>query len=319
MTVVWFAIVLLCLLMYVVLDGYDLGVGIATLLERDPRHRNEMLESVALAWDGNETWLVLLGVSLWAGFPEAFGTILPHAFLPLTVMLFALVFRGVAVEMASQRPGTPGWEKAFGTGSLVAALAQGAAAGTLATDVTASGASLGWYCTLTAITVAAGYLALGYAFTKWKGTGPPRAQAGRRGIIATVTATVLLAVCLGSVEATAAPLNLASTVRIAGFIGLLAFAVVGVALAVTTLRPASRCDGLPLCGLAIAVVATASALVTARYPVIAPPAITADNAVSPSGTMDFLAVGVGLNVPLVLFYSWYAHHAFRGAHIIGEH
>src|SRR4029077_17595700 len=129
--VVWFALVLLCALMYVVLDGYDLGVGIATLFEPDPRHRHEMLETVALAWDGNETWLVLLGVSLWAGFPPAFGAILPHACVPLTFMRFARVVRGVAIEMASQRPPALRWEKAFGIGSLVAALAQGAAAGTL--------------------------------------------------------------------------------------------------------------------------------------------------------------------------------------------
>lgn len=318
MTVVWFALILLCTLMYIVLDGYDLGVGIATLFEPDPRHRHKMLESVALAWDGNETWLVLLGVSLWAGFPAAFGAILPHACVPLTVMLFALVVRGVAVEMASQRPPAPRWEKAFGIGSLVAALAQGAAAGTLATNLTA-GSGLGWYSVLTAITVAIAYLALGYAFTKWKGAGALRPHSGRRGITATIVAAVLTAACLCAAQATAAPLNLRSPVRIAGFAGLLAFAVLGVVLAVSTLRPSFRRDALPLCGLAIAVVATALALVTARYPVIAPPSLTLDNTVSPSGTMQFLAVGVGLNVPLVLFYSWYAHYAFRGTRAIGEH
>ena len=318
MTVVWFALILLCLLMYVVLDGYDLGVGTATLFERDPRHRHEMLESVALAWDGNETWLVLLGVSLWAGFPEAFGTILPHACLPLTVMLFALIFRGVSLELASQRPPAPGWEKAFGIASLVAALAQGAAAGTLAANAT-TGGGLGWYSALTAIAVATGYLALGYAFTRWKGAGALRAQAGRRGIVATLAAVALAAACLGAAEATAEPLDLGSPVRIAGFAGLLAFAVVGIVLAVATLRPACQRDTLPLCGLAIAVVATVLALVAARYPVIAPPSLTVDDTVSPSGTMQFLAAGVGLNMPLVLFYSWYAHYAFRGTRTTGEH
>src|SRR5260370_15069200 len=115
MTFIWFVLILLCVLMYVVLDGYDLGIGIATLFERDARRRHEMLELVAVAWDGNETWLVLAGVALWAGFPLAFGTILPHAFLPLIVMLFALIVRGVSVEMASQRPPAPGWDRAFGT------------------------------------------------------------------------------------------------------------------------------------------------------------------------------------------------------------
>src|SRR5260370_14637643 len=98
-----------------------------------------MLELVAVAWDGNETWLVLAGVALWAGFPLAFGTILPHAFLPLIVMLFALIVRGVSVEMVSQRPSAPGWERAFGIGSLVAALAQGVVASTLAAPLTIIG------------------------------------------------------------------------------------------------------------------------------------------------------------------------------------
>lgn len=119
-TTLWTATVLLCLLMYVVLDGYDLGIGVATLFERDPAHRRHMLESVAVGWDGNETWLILLGVALWAGFPLAFGTILPHAYLPVTVLLFSLVVRGVSVEMASQAPPAPRWTTAFGVASLLA-------------------------------------------------------------------------------------------------------------------------------------------------------------------------------------------------------
>lgn len=209
-------------------------------------------------------------------------------------------------------------ERAFGVGSLIAALAQGAAAGTLATSLS-SPDGLGWYSVLTALTVATGYLALGYAFTKWKGAGALRLQSGRRGITATFTALILVGVCLGSLEATAAPLNLDDPPRIAGFVGMLALAVLGVALAVRTLKPSSRRDALPLCGLALAAVATVLAVVAGRYPVIAPPALTVDATVSPSGTMRFLAIGIGLNVPLVLFYSWYAHYAFRGERTIGDH
>jgi cytochrome bd ubiquinol oxidase subunit II len=136
MSAIWFLLALLCLLMYVVLDGYDLGIGVATLVERDARYRHEMLEQVAQAWDGNETWLVLLGVTLWAGFPLAFGTLLPHAYLPVIVMLFALIVRGVSVEMASQAHPAPRWERAFGVASLIAALAQGVAAATLTANLT---------------------------------------------------------------------------------------------------------------------------------------------------------------------------------------
>jgi cytochrome bd ubiquinol oxidase subunit II len=238
MATIWFLFTLLCLLMYVVLDGYDLGIGIATLIEPDSEHRHEMLEQVAQAWDGNETWLVLLGVSLWAGFPAAFGTMLPHAYVPVIVMLFALIVRGVSVEMASQAHPAPRWEKAFGIASLVAALAQGVAA-------TALIDAIGWLSGVAGVTVACGYLALGYAYTRRKATGELRVRAGRRGMVSALVTSALVVACLiiGSV--------------------------------------------LDLHG----------------------PALTSSPA--PRSTLEFLVIGIGVNVPLILFYNWSAHHAFR--------
>jgi cytochrome d ubiquinol oxidase subunit II len=316
---IWFLLALLCLLMYVTLDGYDLGIGVATLLERDAGYRHEMLEQVAQAWDGNETWLVLLGVSLWAGFPLAFGTILPHAYLPLIVMLFALIVRGVSVELASQAQPAPGWERAFGIASLTAALAQGAAAGTLTANLTVvDGAfagspfgSLGWFSALTAVAVTCGYVALGYAYTRWKATGELRAHAGRRGTVSAVLAAAFAAACLVAVSATAAPLNLHDPARAIAFAGLLLFVAAGVVLALVTFRPASGSDAGPLAGLVTATVALVIAVVVARYPVLVP-GLTLASAAAPDGTFAFLAVGIGLNVPLVLFYNWFAHHTFRG-------
>jgi cytochrome d ubiquinol oxidase subunit II len=104
MATAWFLLILGFLLMYVVLDGYDLGIGVATLIEPDRQRRRDMLELVSQAWDTNETWLVLAAIALWAGFPLAFGAILPHTYLALIVMLFALIVRGISLEMASQAP-----------------------------------------------------------------------------------------------------------------------------------------------------------------------------------------------------------------------
>ena len=144
MATAWFVLMVLCLLMYVVLDGYDLGIGVASLFERDRQRRYDMLELVAPAWDGNETWLVLLVVSLWAGFPLAFGTILPHAYLPLIVVLLSLIVRGISVEMASQEYPAPRWERAFGVGSLVASVAQGVVLGTLTSKLTVVDGAYCW-------------------------------------------------------------------------------------------------------------------------------------------------------------------------------
>ncbi|MEJ3744948.1 cytochrome d ubiquinol oxidase subunit II [Actinomycetes bacterium KLBMP 9797] len=320
MSTVWFLLILLCLVMYVVLDGYDLGIGIATLLERDSRARHEMLEQVAQAWDGNETWLVLLGVSLWAGFPVAFGTILPHAYLPVIVLLFALIVRGVSVEMASQAGPAPRWERAFGVASLTAALAQGVAAATLTAHLTlvdgafagSPAGAVGWFSALSAVTVACGYLALGYAYTKGKATGRLRARAGRRGTVSAVLAAALSAACLVAVNGTAAPLNPREPARAAAIAGLLVLGAAALALTLVTLRPTSRHDAGPMAGLAVTVVALAGALVVARYPVLAPPGLALADVTAPDSTMAFLAVGVGLNVPLILYYNWFAHHAFRG-------
>jgi cytochrome d ubiquinol oxidase subunit II len=320
MATIWFLLILLCLLMYVVLDGYDLGIGIASLIEPEASYRREMLEQVAQVWDGNETWLVLLGVSLWAGFPAAFGTMLPHAYLPVIVMLFALIVRGVSVEMASQAHSAPRWERAFGIASLTAAAAQGVAVATLTAHLTVvegafSGSPFGaisWFSALSAVTVTCGYLALGYAYMKWKATGTLRARAGHRGAISAILASLLAVGCLIAVGATATPLSPHGPARVIAFTGLLLFAAAGAVMSAMTLRPTSPYDGLPLAGLVTTVVALVIALVVARYPVLASPDLTLANSAAPHGTLAFLAVGIGLNVPLILFYNWFAHHAFRG-------
>ncbi|WP_030604335.1 cytochrome d ubiquinol oxidase subunit II [Streptomyces fulvoviolaceus] len=322
-TTLWSATVLVCLLMYVVLDGYDLGIGIATLFERDPAHRRHMLESVAVGWDGNETWLILLGVALWAGFPLAFGTLLPHAYLPMTVVLFSLVVRGVSVEMASQAPPAPRWTAAFGVASLLASFAQGFALGTLTSAIHLRGGvytgsafgAFSWFCVLSGLTVTAAYTALGYAYTKHKSSGPLRESAGRRGAAVTVVGGVLLVVLLFVVNATAAPLNLDSPGRAFAFAVLLLFAAGGAGTSLVTFlwkRQSGAADTLPLGGLVIATVSVFLALGVARYPMLLPPDLTVGSAAGPHSTMVFILVGIGLNMPLVLAYNVFAHRAFAG-------
>jgi cytochrome d ubiquinol oxidase subunit II len=307
-TSLWLLEILLCFLMYVVLDGYDLGVGVATLFERDAGRKRSMVESVAVGWDGNETWLVLGVVSLWAGFPLAFGTILPHAYLPLVVVLFALILRGVSVELVSQAPPARHWTTVFGVASLLSSFGQGFALGTLTSLGTTS-----WFCVLSGLTVTAAYLALGYAYTKRKSSGSARTTAGRRGRIATAVTAGLLIAVLFAINATAAPLNLHSPGRVFAFAILLLFAVAGAVTALVAFTWERGADNLPIGGLTVAVVSVLLAIGVARYPVLLPPDLTVAAAVSPHATMVFVLIGIGLlNMPLVLAYNVFAHRAFRG-------
>src|SRR2546421_7113956 len=94
----WLMVILFSLILYVVLDGYDLGVGVLLLFARQDKHRKEMIELIATSWDGNESWLVLVGIGLFAGFPLAYSTLLPAIYVPAILMLLALIVRGVSFE-----------------------------------------------------------------------------------------------------------------------------------------------------------------------------------------------------------------------------
>lgn len=325
MAFLWFLVVALCLIMYVVLDGYDLGIGINLLFDRDQDRRRESLEVVATAWDGNESWLILLGVSIWAGFPRLYGAADPHNYLPLIIMLFALIGRGAAIEMISSSDRTPKvWMWVFTIGSLVAALAQGVVFGALTGNVhlDASGAFIGGafdfltpYSVLTGLAAVLLYAALGAGFMRIKADGELRERSGRHGRVLTIFAGILSGLAALSIGGTDAPLVLDSAARIVPFV---VFAIIALAGAVTAVasftRPetTARADQIPYVALVVSTVAGFLAYAWTRYPTLAPPSLTVHSEAAPSVTLIFLLIGVGANIPLVLFYNWYAHHIFRG-------
>src|SRR5580704_9118555 len=115
----WMIFVFLAFAMYIVLDGYDLGIGVLTLFERDDRRRREMHELVSWVWDGNESWIVLVALTLWAGVPLVIGVALPALYLVLIPMLWSLIARGVSLELIDQHEGWhPVWGRLFGVGTL---------------------------------------------------------------------------------------------------------------------------------------------------------------------------------------------------------
>src|SRR6202000_3102901 len=123
---IWTLILGMAVFFYVLLDGFDLGVGILFGLAPDTESRNTIMNSIAPIWDGNETWLVLGGLGLLAAFPIAFAIIIPAVYFPILVMLLALVFRGVAFEFQFRDlEHRHFWDHAFAIGSAVAAFGQG--------------------------------------------------------------------------------------------------------------------------------------------------------------------------------------------------
>jgi cytochrome bd ubiquinol oxidase subunit II len=313
-----YVFVLFFLGMYVLLDGYDFGIGILLLADRDLARQRQMVEIVATAWDANESWLILLGVTAWAGFPGGYGTALPALFLPLIVMLFAIIWRGVAIEMVSASPGATRWRYAFGIGSLVAALAQGMVIGGLLSgvrvrDAVYVGRSFDFftpYAVLTSLATVLLYTTAGAAMLQLKGEGELRRRAGTAGRVALGFLAVLTVLCAVSLKGTAAPVNLSAPGRAATF-GLLV-AISAAALVTAGWSFGRPPDGRPMAALVVAQACGLAALAVAVFPSLVPPSVTVTSAVSPPGSLDFLLVGVGANIPLVLFYNWYAHHVFRG-------
>jgi cytochrome d ubiquinol oxidase subunit II len=313
-----YVFVLFFLGMYVVLDGYDLGIGILLLLDRDAARQREMVEIVATAWDGNESWIILLGVTTWAAFPAAYAVALPALFLPLIVMLFAIIWRGAAIEMISASPGATRWRYAFGAGSLVAALAQGTVIGGLLSGIRVGHAGYAGhsfdfftaYAALTALATVLLYAIAGAAALQLKGEGELRRRAVAAGRVTLGFGIVLFLLCALSLRATAASVHLSTPGRAWAF-GLLtvfgAAALLGAGLSF-----GRQPDAGPLACVVTAQACGLAALAVVTFPQLAPPAVLIKNALSPPGSLDFLLVGVGLNIPLVLFYNWYAHHVFRG-------
>ena len=149
--VIWFGVIGFGVLMYVVLDGFVLGLGILAPFAEDGQQLDHMMNTAAPIWDGNETWLVLGGAGLLAAFPKAYALILAAQYLPVLLMLIALVFRGVAFEFRFKaQTSKPAWGAAFALGSMFAAFAQGVILGALVEGMPLQGGkylggAFGWF------------------------------------------------------------------------------------------------------------------------------------------------------------------------------
>ncbi|MDR3241887.1 MAG: cytochrome d ubiquinol oxidase subunit II [Lactobacillaceae bacterium] len=326
LAVFWFILVLSFIMMYVLSDGYDLGVGILTLFERDKERKQAMIELVANVWDANETWIVMTGVALWGGFPMIYGSVLQFLYPVLFTMLFGLILRGFSNEMISSQGINVHhrWHLAFGFGSLIAALAQGVALGSLTskilienfTNMSKPGSFFSWYSVLFMCLVVAAYVTLGLAYLKFHRIN--LIKTGQRGIIMTLVTLALLVVALVTINYTAAPLNFNDPWRVTAFISFMVLAVIGVTIALLNFSNQKETFGAqayPMGGLILATVATVLAFTVTHFPIIVPgvaspsAGVVINAASSNVSTYRFLLVGVGMWIPLMWYFAFFVHHS----------
>ncbi len=320
---VWAGLIAIAVLAYVLLDGFDLGVGILFAVEPEDGDRDVMVNSVAPVWDGNETWLVLGGGGLFAVFPLAYATIMPALYPVIISMLLGLIFRGVAFEFrfrATTRSGRRLWDLAFFSGSTLAALCQGLALGGLlqgikVVDRAYAGGWFDWltpFTVLCGIAVVIGYALLGSTWLIWRTEGPLQTRArGLAKILGIATLALIAAVSLWTPM-----LNPVFADRWFGWPGIALTAPVPILVALLAWqfwRGLRLChDVTPFaCALGWFVLCFAG-LGISVYPNMVPPSITIWQAAAPPESQAFLLVGAVVLIPTILAYTFYAYWVFRG-------
>ncbi|MFK3703501.1 cytochrome d ubiquinol oxidase subunit II [Klebsiella sp. NPDC088457] len=329
LSVIWFVIIVFATLMYIVMDGFDLGIGILFCTTRDAEDRDVMVNSVAPVWDGNETWLVLGGAGLFGAFPLAYAVIIDALAIPLTLMLIGLIFRGVAFEFRFQATPShrPFWDRAFLGGSLLATFTQGMVVGAVVNGFAVSGRTFsgGAFAWLTPFTLFCGlgltiaYALLGATWLVMKSENPLQETMRR-------TSRRLLLALLATIAAIslwtplAQPAIAARWFSLPGLLFLLPVPLLVVAFGVwlwRALRHHQR-HALPFILTLGLVFLGFSGLGISIWPHIIPPNITLWQAAAPPQSQGFMLVGALLIIPVILGYTCWSYYVFRGKVQHGE-
>jgi cytochrome d ubiquinol oxidase subunit II len=318
---VWLGLIAFSIFMYVLLDGFVLGTGIIFSLAPSHEHRNTMMTSVAPIWDGNETWLVLGAGGLFAAFPLAYAVVLPALYLPFTVMLLGLVFRGVAFEFRFKDRSHRGiWDRAFQIGSVVATFAQGTILGTFVQGfdiegTTYAGGLFDWltpFGVLTGVALLAGYALLGSTWMILKSVGDLQEWARRLSIR-------LLFGVLAGIAAISAWVPFLDNNIAQRWFSLPNFYFLSQVPLLTLLcgyyhwrTTRAGSDAAPFL-LTLALFALGyGGLGISLWPNIIPPAVPYWEAAASVSSQRFLLIGVIVTLPAVLFYTAWSYHVFKG-------
>jgi cytochrome bd ubiquinol oxidase subunit II len=318
---VWFVILALFLFLYVMLDGFDLGVGILSLTSSDDERRSILMTSLGNVWDANETWLVLMGGALFGAFPLAYGTILTALYIPIMMMLFGLIFRAVAFEFREHSNQKYFWNLAFGAGSFLAALAQGFALGSVLEGIAVDKAGhfiggtwdwLDWKTTLVALTLIQGYVLIGSTYLIAKTEGELQTTHYRTAKIAALTTLI------GAIAITIATPVFYESVRTKLFQQPLiyifsAIPILGVLLIGLLLRSIeNKEEWTPFLFTILLFLLTFFGLGLIVFPYVIPTQITIYQAAASSSALVFMIIFIGFLIPIMLFYNIYQYIVFRG-------
>jgi cytochrome d ubiquinol oxidase subunit II len=318
---VWLGFIAFSIFMYVLLDGFVLGTGIIFSLAPSHEHRDTMMTSVAPIWDGNETWLVLGAGGLFAAFPLAYAVVLPALYLPFTVMLLGLIFRGVAFEFRFKDRSHRGiWDRAFQIGSVVATFAQGTILGTFVQGfdiegTTYAGGLFDWltpFGVLTGVALLAGYALLGSTWMILKSVGDLQEWARRLSIR-------LLFGVLAGIAAISAWVPFLDNNIAQRWFSLPNFYFLSQVPLLTLLcgyyhwrTTRAGSDAVPFL-LTLALFALGyGGLGISLWPNIIPPAVPYWEAAASVSSQRFLLIGVIVTLPAVLFYTAWSYHLFKG-------
>lgn len=321
LTVIWAAIIGFAVVAYVIMDGFDLGIGILFPRLKPGAERDLAIAGIAPVWDGNETWLVLGGGGLLAAFPMAYAIVLPALYAPLIAMLLGLVLRGVAFEFRFRDPRhRAAWDIAFTLGSAGATFAQGVALGALLQGITVTGRAYGggwwewasWFSLLTGVSLLVGYALLGACWLVWRNEGELAAKARRMAQpLAAALFAAIVAVSLATLT-----LEPQYYQRWLHYPGILVTAPVPLltagAFAMLRRSLGRGGDFAPFAWTLSLFVLCFAGLAVSIWPDVIPARVTIWQAATAPRSQAFMLVGAAITVPAILAYTGWAYWVFRG-------
>jgi cytochrome bd ubiquinol oxidase subunit II len=319
MVMFWVTLLAVSILIYVLLDGFDLGVGMLFGVASNEARRHAMMSAVAPVWDGNETWLVVSGVILWGAFPVVYSILMSAFYLPVLLMLAGLILRGVAFEFRYRAERLRWiWSASFAGGSLVAAFTQGLMVGALVQGLPISdgryvGGEFGWFspfAVLCGIGLCVGYALLGTCWLVRKCEDEVRDDAYR--LIPYLSAALLVFLIVVLVYALSDNFRVMTRWLDRPF--LFVFPAAGMLAAITLAASIQRRqDALPFLMVAIIFAAAFGTLAISFWPYMIPFSITIEQAAAPHSSLVFMFWGAGLFVfPLMLLYTAISLTVFKG-------